>query len=87
MNTGLYHTGATDLHHIFLAPLEAVVDAEILLAQKIKAFILESGFDKENDNKVRTVHFTYTARDEQREFAVPVLTSSSAIIIYKRCAV
>lgn len=74
MSKGLYHTGATDLHHIFLTPLEAVIEAEILLAQKIKDFVLEAGFDTENECAVRTVQFTYTVQGKKKKLAVPVLT-------------
>ncbi|MFT5821734.1 MAG: hypothetical protein ACI8ZM_002988 [Crocinitomix sp.] len=69
---GLYHTGATELHDIFLAPLKAVIDAEMSLAESIKRFIWETGFTPKGE--VRTVHFNYELQGEVQTLNIPVLS-------------
>lgn len=69
---GLYHTSATELHDIFLAPLQAVIDAEISLTKSIKEFIWDTGFTPEG--KIRTVDFDYVLDGKKETLSVPVLS-------------
>ena len=48
---GLYSTGATDLKSIFMAPLEAVITADIEMAEKITNFIARYGFEKRKEDE------------------------------------
>lgn len=82
---GLYNTGATDLKNIFLAPLEAVITADMELAQKITNFIALYGFEgghKLNDKtqepsigKLRMVSFSFiNNKGKPDTFSIPVLS-------------
>ncbi len=69
---GLYHTGATELHDIFLAPLQAVIDAEISLSKKIKKFIWKTGFTASGE--IRKVNFKYIVNGKVETINIPVLS-------------
>ena len=79
MRKGLYSTGATKLKNIFLAPLEAVIQADIDLSERITQFIMNYGFEDWHEKgkmpKLKMVSFSY--RNEQGKivvFSLPVLS-------------
>ncbi len=82
--SGTFLTGAAELKSIFMAPLEAVIDADMSLSQKITDFIIRYGFDSEpgSDEKKETeigrlkmVSFSYAnASGNKQVFSMPVLS-------------
>ncbi len=85
MKKGLFSTGSTKLKNIFLAPLEAVVQADIEMAKRITEFIMHYGFENWDETesdplkrklpKLRMVSFTYINSSGKKEiFSMPVLT-------------
>lgn len=79
MRKGLYSTGATKLKNIFLAPLEAVIQADIDLSERITKFIMEYGFTDWNKKgkipKMKMVSFSYMNGDGKKEIiSFPVLS-------------
>lgn len=79
MRKGLFSTGATKLKNIFLAPLEAVIQADIDLSERITKFIMDYGFEDWNEKgkmpKVKMVSFSYTNEKGKIEvFSLPVLS-------------
>jgi Protein of unknown function (DUF2589) len=87
---GLYSTGATDLKSIFQAPLEAVITADIEMAEKITNFIARYGFEKniededeegeikskgDNFGKLRMVTFSFmNNKGKMEKCKIPVLS-------------
>ena len=69
---GLYHTGATELHDIFLAPLKAVIDAEMSLTESIKRFIWETGFTSKGE--IKTIQFNYVLDGKKETLSIPTLS-------------
>lgn len=79
MRKGLYSTGATKLEKIFLAPLEAVIQADIDLSERITKFIMDYGFtdwDKKGKiPKMKMVSFSYINSEGKKEvISLPVLS-------------
>ena len=79
MRKGLYSTGATKLKNIFLAPLEAVIQADIDLSERITQFIMNYGFDNWHEKgkmpKLKMVSFSYVNEQGKIEvFSLPVLS-------------
>jgi hypothetical protein len=79
MRKGLYSTGATKLKNIFLAPLEAVIQADIDLSERITQFIMNYGFEDWHEKgkmpKLKMVSFSYTNEQGKIEvFSLPVLS-------------
>lgn len=85
MKKGLYNTGATKLKNIFLAPLEAVIQADFELSERITDFIMEYGFygwnkkkpsdEKKKMPRLRMVSFSYVNGEGKKEvLTIPVLT-------------
>ncbi|WP_334127115.1 DUF2589 domain-containing protein [Empedobacter brevis] len=86
---GLYSTGATKLKNIFLAPLEAVIQADIDLSKRVSDFIMSYGFidwkkqdensipyeNGENIPKLKMVSFSYfNSEGKEVIFSIPVLS-------------
>lgn len=89
MKKGLYSTGSTKLKNIFLAPMEAVIQADIDLAKRVSDFIMSYGFSnwKKQDEhlepdpvdddvpKLKMVTFSYLNSDEKTvTISIPVLS-------------
>jgi hypothetical protein len=79
MRKGLFSTGATRLTDIFLAPLEAVIQADIDLSERITRFIMDYGFEDWHEKgkmpKLKMVSFSYTNEQGKIEvFSLPVLS-------------
>ena len=79
MRKGLFSTGATKLKDIFLAPLEAVIQADIDLSERITKFIMNYGFEDWQEKgkmpKLKMVSFSYTNEQGKMEvFSLPVLS-------------
>ncbi|KAF2325791.1 DUF2589 domain-containing protein [Flavobacterium daemonense] len=79
MRKGLFSTGATRLTDIFLAPLEAVIQADIDLSERITKFIMDYGFDDWDQKgklpKLKMVSFSFTNEQGKVEvFSLPVLS-------------
>lgn len=82
--SGTFLTGSAELKNIFSAPLEAVIDADISLSQKIADFIVKYGFESSSDGnglnvapdigRLKMVSFTYRSATGQKQvFSLPVL--------------
>ncbi|HAA20058.1 MAG TPA: hypothetical protein DCP28_15305, partial [Cytophagales bacterium] len=83
MEGGKLKKGGTQIKDIFKAPLEAVIEAEIELSQKIQHFIAhygftgvgENGFDDEtSDLQLKTVQIRYVLEGKPKVLRVPVLS-------------
>lgn len=90
MKKGLYSTGATKLKNIFLAPMEAVIQADIDLAKRVSDFIMSYGFSnwkKQDENsepyyhleqkvpELKMVTFSYENNDNKTVIiSIPVLS-------------
>lgn len=78
---GLYTYGAADLRDIVLAPLEAIVKADIALSEKMTEFIAWYGFepaatDQQHDmGNVKLISFSYPGKDgETATVSLPALS-------------
>lgn len=83
--SGTFLTGAAELKNIFMAPLEAVIDADMSLSQKITDFMIRYGFDGEESDdgekkelgigRLKMISFTYhSSAGRKQVFSMPVLS-------------
>ncbi|MCS3552656.1 MULTISPECIES: DUF2589 domain-containing protein [unclassified Sphingobacterium] len=73
------NTGAHKLMEIFKAPMQAVIDADIDLSKKISDFIINYGFESDEQDissirKLKMVNFSYNLNGSTVEFSMPVLS-------------
>lgn len=77
MQPGYFEDGAQSLTKLFSAPLTAVIDADILLAERIAEFIKAYGFTGSTPGEwgeLRMVGFSYLMDGKQMDMKVPALS-------------
>lgn len=80
MNLQPPNNSTHQLKDLFKAPMDAVVEADMELSEKITKFIINYGFEAPGDGDIKKihalkmVHFSYTINDKTVEFSIPVLT-------------